>query len=26
VQAVTPEGDRAKPLMGIAEFIRSRKR
>jgi geranylgeranyl diphosphate synthase type II len=26
VQAVTPEGDRAKPLVGIAEFIRSRKR
>lgn len=25
VQAVTPEGDRAKPLVGIAEFIRTRK-
>lgn len=25
VQAITPEGDRAKPLISIAEFIRSRK-
>jgi geranylgeranyl diphosphate synthase type II len=25
VQSVTPEGDKAKPLVGIAEFIRSRK-
>ena len=25
VQAVTPEGDKAKPLISIAEFIRSRK-
>ncbi len=26
IQAISPEGDRSKPLVGIAEFIRDRKR